>query len=210
MIVLCVNTGNKYSIEYVRKLYNMVLRNLTKKFEFVCLTDKPEYYIHLPIKTIKLEKSYNSWWDKLNIFKTESNINNTILYLDLDVVIVNNLDEMIDKHLNNLNNDVYNIVMPKDWKTDVYNSSVMLFISGSLYNLYLNFIRNPDKYIQSMTGDQDYITSKLKDKICRFEKEEITSFKYDKVLELNTKNKIVIFQGYPKPINVNTDWVVKN
>ena len=31
--------GDKYDASYVNKLYNMVSRNLSKEFRFICLTD---------------------------------------------------------------------------------------------------------------------------------------------------------------------------
>ena len=37
--VVCLKYGNKYSAEYVNKLYNGVKRNLTIPFEFVCFTE---------------------------------------------------------------------------------------------------------------------------------------------------------------------------
>ena len=37
--VVCLKWGNKYSAEYVNKLYSMVKRNLTIDYEFVCFTE---------------------------------------------------------------------------------------------------------------------------------------------------------------------------
>ena len=38
-IVLCVRFGYRYGRDYVERLRNMVSRNLTLPYEFVCLTD---------------------------------------------------------------------------------------------------------------------------------------------------------------------------
>ena len=35
----CVYYGDKYQIEYVEKLYNMVQRNTTLEHKFICFTD---------------------------------------------------------------------------------------------------------------------------------------------------------------------------
>ena len=37
--ILCMKWGNKYSAEYVNRLYRMVSRHLSLPFEMVCLTD---------------------------------------------------------------------------------------------------------------------------------------------------------------------------
>ncbi|GAH56014.1 unnamed protein product, partial [marine sediment metagenome] len=40
--VCCLKVGDKYSSEYVNKLYSMVERNLTVEHDFICITDNPE------------------------------------------------------------------------------------------------------------------------------------------------------------------------
>ena len=37
--IICMKWGDKYDASYVNKLYNMVSRNLSKEFRFICLTD---------------------------------------------------------------------------------------------------------------------------------------------------------------------------
>ena len=37
--VVCMKWGDKYGAEYVNRLYNMVARNTTLPFKFVCFTD---------------------------------------------------------------------------------------------------------------------------------------------------------------------------
>jgi hypothetical protein len=37
--VFCLKWGTKYGPEYVNKLYNMVQRNTTLDYEFICLTE---------------------------------------------------------------------------------------------------------------------------------------------------------------------------
>ena len=39
MIFACVNYGTKYDVKYVQNLYNMVKRNTTMPYKFVCFTD---------------------------------------------------------------------------------------------------------------------------------------------------------------------------
>ena len=37
--IICMKWGNKYGPDYVNKLYNMVSRNLTRDFRFICFTE---------------------------------------------------------------------------------------------------------------------------------------------------------------------------
>ena len=84
--ILCLKHGQKYSADYVNKLYNMTQRHCTLEHEFVCITEDPAYL--LPgIQTIPLPKGLDGWWNKPYMFSKDLPINGTILYLDLDVVI---------------------------------------------------------------------------------------------------------------------------
>ena len=40
--VICMKWGDKYSADYVNILFNMVSRNLSTPFRFVCFTDDPK------------------------------------------------------------------------------------------------------------------------------------------------------------------------
>ena len=37
--IICLKWGNKYGPEYVNKMYNMVKRNCTLDYEFICFTE---------------------------------------------------------------------------------------------------------------------------------------------------------------------------
>ena len=37
--IICMKWGNKYGPDYVNKLYNMVAKNLTQSFRFICFTE---------------------------------------------------------------------------------------------------------------------------------------------------------------------------
>jgi hypothetical protein len=67
--VVCLKWGTKYSAEYVNKLYNMVKRNLTINYEFVCFTEDKKGID----PTIRVEPlpslSVSGWWYKPWFFK---------------------------------------------------------------------------------------------------------------------------------------------
>ena len=91
--VVCLKYGNKYSAEYVNKLYNSVKRNLTVPFEFVCITeDSKGINPNIVIKDLPITSGITGWWYKPFIFDPNINLEGTILFLDLDMIIFRNID----------------------------------------------------------------------------------------------------------------------
>ena len=98
--VVCLKHGDKYGPEYVNKLFNMVCRNtrhqLDKGFTFTCYTDI-RTGIDGAIRKIELpRKDLTGWWHKLWFFSPEFITTvgpGQVLYLDLDTVITDNIDE---------------------------------------------------------------------------------------------------------------------
>jgi hypothetical protein len=67
--VVCLKYGNKYSAEYVNKLYSMVKRNLTIPFEFVCFTENSEGIdSEIRIESLKVQSGITGWWYKPMFF----------------------------------------------------------------------------------------------------------------------------------------------
>ena len=126
--VICVKQGDKYSSDYVNRLYNMVKRNIPKKFNFYCYTDDATG-LNKPIVPVEIESDLTQWWPKidcLNIFKEGSNI-----LFDLDIVILNPLHRLLSVQTRTVS------VLYAQWKEGfiaprtrerfptLYNSSVM-------------------------------------------------------------------------------------
>jgi Glycosyl transferase family 8. len=127
----CVNVGTKYSPEYVEKLYHSAKRHSTVNYDFVVITDNPAHYQHLDVKTIPVDmKNWNNpkqgWWYKMYLFKPDLPIDNKVLYLDLDVVVVGNIDKFFDykQDCMCICQDFNRVTIPK---YHVSNSSVMYF-----------------------------------------------------------------------------------
>ena len=93
--VVCIKWGDKYSAEYVNKLYGMVQRHLSLSYRFVCLTeDSTEIDSEietLPLIRTDLKHSYT----KLQLFLNPlHDIRGQILFIDLDTVILNSIDDL--------------------------------------------------------------------------------------------------------------------
>lgn len=161
----CVNVGTKYSPEYVEKLYNSAKRNCTVDYDFVIITDNPVHYQHLDAKIITIEHDYwknpkQGWWYKMYLFNPDLPIDNQVLYLDLDVVVVSNIDKFFNYKQDQMCicQDFNRVTIPK---YHVSNSSVMYFDRAQYADLWTTFINNHKELTSKYRGDQDYITAHL-------------------------------------------------
>jgi len=92
--VICIKFGNKYSSEYVNKLFRGISRNTSKSFLFTCFTDN-QMGIDTKIDCRSLPINVGDWHNKIGLYDcTHYNKNNQIFYFDLDTVIVGDLDEI--------------------------------------------------------------------------------------------------------------------
>jgi hypothetical protein len=91
--VVCVlRQGGKvgYDATWVEKLKNSVARNLTLEHKFVCLSD-----VTVPCERVPLIDSGPGFWAKLELFRPGL-FQDPVLYIDLDTVICNNLNDVVD------------------------------------------------------------------------------------------------------------------
>ena len=94
----CVFYGDKYKVDYVKNLYNMVQRNTKVPHNFICFTDSTS--IQRQLKTFSIEFrqfkrfDFDGWFNKLQLFSPDSNLEGNTLYMDLDVVIMKNINAM--------------------------------------------------------------------------------------------------------------------
>jgi len=125
----CVYYGDKYQIEYVEKLYNMVQRNTTLEHKFICFTDNTVIHRRKEFKNTNIEfkpfkrHDFNGWFNKLQLFSPDSKLEGNTLYMDLDVVIMKNINAMFT-----IGKD-HNFVGMNDFNptTGNFNSSIMRF-----------------------------------------------------------------------------------
>ncbi len=218
--VVCLKWGDKYSSEYVNRLYNMVNRNLNVPFVFHCITENSEG-IFSTINILSLpDLGLKGWWYKLSIFQEDFyGLSGQILFLDLDIVITNDITKLVNYSPNKL-------CISQDQKIGRYNSSVMCFKIGSFAYIWNSFWQQREKVIESYHGDQDWI-----ERVCIsaevYPKPLIVSFKYDcdsrakfaggalgkhlrrigwfrpkKYAKLPKNTSVVLFHGKPDPEDV--------
>lgn len=231
--VVCLKWGNKYSPEYVNRLYNMVSRNCTIPFEFVCVTENSKGITeNVKILPLQTKNGVQGWWYKPMFFSSEFPLKGNLLFMDLDVIVFRNIDKLF-----NYNPGKFCIIrdFPVPRKNIIpinMNSSVFRVQTGQYSFIYDEFI-NDLSVTKKFHGDQDWIYHKLKDKEYEFWPDSwvrsykwqmlntlrINSYKnarneifYKSDIELNIDDDtcISVFHGQPNPHNCLDEWVVRN
>ena len=155
-------------------------------------------------------------------------IDGRILYLDLDVIVCDNLDKLVadKKEADFFGIRDFNRKFHSHW--NMLNSSVLSWHKGLHPDIWTVFKTSPAT-AQKMHGDQDWIWKVAKSRITFWPDEYIMSYKW----ELRERNEIersngkprfktirnppipknccvVVFHGDPKPEDIKDPFVVDN
>ena len=229
--ILCLKHGTKYSAEYVNRLYNMVERNCTLDYEFVCLTDDPNG-INQNVKILPLPGGMSGWWCKPYMFSKDLPLKGTVLYMDLDVVIANNIDKLITWQPNQwcTIRDFTRVMRPK-WQR--YNSSIVRFKVGQLDHVWTNYLKDKNEIEKRLHGDQDWLwEATRKTQAMLYPDSWAQSWKWEvrkdkifkpggfrgkrtfKNVDHTSKPRVeccvCVFHGDPNPEMIEDKWVVDN
>lgn len=162
LTVACVWVSGhvRYSADYVIKLRSMVERFLPRPFQFVCLTDRP-WLLPSDLRTIPigLDPHLKGWWAKLELFAPRREWPGRVLYLDLDTLVVNDLQQIVDfPAVFALAPDGKSAFAPRTHTVvKRFNSSVMVWDGSSQTELYERWRENPQRIAAKYWGDQDVI-----------------------------------------------------
>jgi len=216
----CVCYGIKYKLEYVQKLYNMVQRHTTIPHKFYCFTDhvNPSQQLTGDI-IIKQFPMFNlqGWWNKMQLFHPGV-IEGTTLYMDLDVVITDNIDCFFTHEpeadfvgMNDFNPD-----------TKIFNSSIFRYEPEAMKDkLWQPFINDRERWLR-YSGDQNVISEVIMKhpETRSFPDSWTQSYKwhdrkgqrYHKgkwTFEHNGESLVTVFHGEPNPHQSDMEWVKK-
>ena len=153
---VCVYYGNKYSFPYVKNLHNMVERNLTTPHKFICFTDNTVIAQRKEFRSTNIEfrqfkrHDFNGWFNKLQLFSPDSNLDGNTLYMDLDVVIMKNIECF------GYLGDSKNFVGMNDFNptSGVFNSSIMKFNQNKMHDkLWRRFIADRPNLLRTFISD---------------------------------------------------------
>ena len=171
--VACVCVpGGIYNSTHVVRLQRQIEDNLAQPFKFHILmhSDKP------------------GWWAKIDLFEP-GRFEGRVLYLDLDVTVVDDLEPLA--------NYPEPFVAIKDYIYPTLNSSVMSWDAGVADHVHTNF--TPD-VMDRLHGDQDWITEQMPgtqvfpEAWCVSFRKSVKKFKH-----VPPDAKVVVFHGAPKP-----------
>lgn len=204
--------GDKYGADYVNRLYGMVSRNLTLPFKFFCFTENAEgINPNVNIKALPRlglpDNIPERGWLKLATFKNPlSDLTGTALFLDLDVVIVNNINCFFE-----LDVDFALCYDEKKKKQKIGNSSVYKFNVGEHAEVLEYFQKNFEIIKNNYRNEQAYLSDKINQKgmLNFWPKEWTPSFKYHCIPKfpynlwqepiIPKEAKIILFHGKPEP-----------
>ena len=216
----CVCYGDKYAVEYVQKLFNMVKRNTTLLVDFYVFTDhvKMHKMVSDEIKVRQFpETDLQGWWNKLQLFHPKVDLPGDTLYMDLDVVITDNIDCFFTYK------PEADFVGMNDFNptTQQWNSSVMKFKNDKLHDrLWRKFMDDRPNLLRRFAGDQNLISDFIKNtpgcdsypdswtqsyKWYNREGKRYHSTKW--TYEQDPNAKVCVFHGRPNPAESNQEWV---
>lgn len=218
---VCLKVGDKYSADYVNKLYSMVKQwdhNYTGPF-FCYTEDARGINSDIQILPIPDKNAYEKWWFKLPLLvePTLSVYDKKILF-DLDVVIHGSLD-FID------NIDATKLTICKAfWKSEkllddlrefntLYNSSIMIWRNAQYVFDY--FERNEDKYMLKYKGVDRFLHHEKID-VDTIPEGIVYSYRKGATIEdcrpfvYRKEYRIALFHQYPKQENLPHHQIVRD
>lgn len=229
--VVCVKHGVKFSSLYVNRLYNMIRRHLSVPHDFWCFTENsndidPRIKIHtLPVH---FPSYIQGWWWKPYLFADEHfEHSDTVLFFDLDMVIVNSIDHFVTYKPGAFVGlrDVSRVFNPARQKL---GSAVMRWQAKTQDYLWTTLMHD-SQITQLYRGDQEYLWDRAKQKIQFFPDIWIQSYKWEirdrkdivgkrehahfkdiKQPEINDKTSVLAFHGYPSLETVKDPVITDN
>jgi len=208
-----MNTGGHAPDDEVRTLKRQVDRHLSIEHIFVCITD----HAIDGVVTMGPINDLPGWWGKTNLFApTVSRKRN--LWLDLDVTITQNIDELVEPLRGS------QLRACKNWAQSGHNSvqSSVMYWEGNSAQIISDTFDHADAHWPPRTdkfwgdqvawGDQEWAT-RLRDtgriSVEYFKQHQVVSYKYHCRNGLPQDSLIQVFHGSPKPCEVSDLWAAK-
>lgn len=226
----CVIHGNGYNWQYVERLYNMLSRVFPQGIRMHVYTEHdrsvPPHMIKHILTDWGVSGPKKSWWYKMQLFNPK-HFTGDILYLDLDVVIVRELD-----FIHQLPTDYFWTIRDfrylQNTRTSAMNSSMMWFNVSKFSWIWDKFNRTDvNTVMKSYPGDQDYLGAVLDINQRRFfEDRFFESYRWqcldggfdfarrkhrnpERGVTIAPDTAVVVFHGHPKPHEVQ-DPLIKS
>ncbi len=143
--ILTLKTGDKYSPDYVNRLYKGLKRNSSVPFDFYCYTENSEG-LDNNINVIDLikRKEIKRHWYKFDLHDMSFLNGEKCFIMDIDVVVTGNVDDIINFDLPKGNFGACD----KWWGSNKFNGGFQMFYQGETKYLRDEFLKDP-KHWQS-------------------------------------------------------------
>jgi hypothetical protein len=150
--VVCIKWGMKYPAEYVNHLARAVRCHLTVPHRFLCLTDDPRGIDH-SVETKPFVEDLPGWWNKIALFQSRiHDLQGTLLYLDLDMVIIRNINNV-------LNHPGQFVAVPTFRREGEFATALMRFEIGRYRRVWELFEPRAQDVMNEVYGDQNWINA---------------------------------------------------
>ena len=213
--------GVRYDYNYVNNLYDSIKRHTNKKTQLICFTDDQrnisKEVICKPLPEIKIPRELSKTpWRKLSIWKHPLHeVNGDVLFLDLDLVITNNLDKFFSYKPGTF-------CVIENWTQigkKIGNTSCFRFPVKKHKYIFEEFEKNGNYIWKKYHIEQVYISKIIKEQNF-WPQNWCKSFKHNllpkwpirlwKPAKLPSDTSIVAFTGKPDPDDViKGNWPVK-
>lgn len=200
--VVCVKWGTEFSAEYVNKLYYGIKRNTTIPFKFYCFTEDSTS-INSNVKILPFSIDYlKGWWNKMYLFHPDNGLSGDVLFLDLDVLITNNIDDFLQPR-DNFTIMCKGIFDSNPKENNIFNSSMYLFNHDKMSYMWDIFVKNIED-MAKLKGDQCFLSKYLDhSKVDIFQKlfpDRLKSYKWDCYENgFPAGTSMIHFHGNPRP-----------
>lgn len=180
--IICIKWGKKFGADYVNKLYGMVSRNITPPFRFVCFTDdtvgiRPQVECEpLPAIDYDIPVGTSGQWGKSRLWSKQlGDLTGNVLFMDLDLVIVDNIDGFFDYLPEQEVVMTKNITNPLE---KLGQTSLFRFKVGGLISLQQKFASDPMGTINQYSYEQRFVTRNAPNGVKFFPSSWVKHFRY--------------------------------
>lgn len=181
--VICINWGTKYGPPFINRLYGMVARNITPPFSFTCFTDssagvRPEVRCEdLPPLDVVMPVGTLGIWPKARLWGPElAGLTGSVLFLDLDMVVVGNLDPFFEY---GEPGDIILSRNPAKPLEKLGQTSLFRFPVGKLLPLQERFKADPQGVANEYRFEQRFVTRNAPGGIKLFPRGWVSHFRRD-------------------------------
>jgi len=216
--VICIKWGTRYPADYVNRLYNMVRRHTTCDIRFYCFTEIAEglnpAIIVKPLPELNVAPEDNRYAYRKEAALCQDDLGGLqgqrVVFFDLDVVIVDNIDELFTFPQGD------DFVIINDWNTKgnhVGQASCYSWRVGTLGHIKQYFEDHPKEVVKRFhTASQEYLSDqviKTRGPLVFWPQAWFRSFKshclpkgvlrHFRPAAIPPGAKVIVFHGSPKP-----------